>query len=395
MVSNTPGPQNPPEKPRVALVHDWLTGMRGGERCLEVFCRLLPGADLFTLFHFEGSVTPVIEDRPIHTSFLNRLPLLRKKYRALLPLFPWAVERLDLEPFDVVISLSHCVAKGVITRPDARHVCYCFTPVRYLWDMYDQYFPPERLNLITRSVVPAVASRFRAWDVKSSGRVNRFVAISEYVRERIRRCWDRDAEVIHPPVDLTRFSPSPERGDFFLMVSAFAPYKRVELAIEAFRRFGKPLKIVGAGQDEKRLRDLASPSVEFLGWRSDEEIADLYSRCRAFVFPGEEDFGITPLEAQAAGRPVIAFGRGGALETVVPDAGFPDPSPTPSPAEPPTGVLFPRQDVESLVAALEFFETRTDLFEDPAPMVANASRFSLDRFTERIRALLAEEGALA
>jgi glycosyltransferase involved in cell wall biosynthesis len=369
--------------------------MRGGERCLEVFCRLLPGADLFTLFHFEGSVSKVIEARPIHTSLLDRIPVLRKKYRALLPLFPWAVERLNLAPFDLVISLSHCVAKGVVKRPDARHVCYCFTPVRYLWDMYDQYFPPERLNAITRNLVPAVASRIRAWDVKSSSRVDRFVAISEYVRDRIRRCWDRDAEVIYPPVDLTRFSPTQERGDFFLMVSAFAPYKRVELAIEAFRRFGKPLKIVGAGQDEKRLRTLATPSVEFLGWRSDEEIADLYARCRAFIFPGEEDFGITPLEAQAAGRPVIAFGRGGALETVVPDPGFPDTPPGRSPSGPPTGVLFPRQDAGALTAALEYFETRADHFDDPAPMVDNASRFSLDRFTERIRALLVEEGVRA
>jgi len=379
---------------RVALVHDWLTGMRGGERCLEVFCELLPEAELFTLIHFPGSVSRTIEDRPIHTSFLNRIPILRKKYRALLPLYPFAVESLDLTGFDVVVSLSHCAAKGVLTRPDARHLCYCFTPMRYLWDMYPQYFPPEKLNVLTRVLVPAIVSWLRRWDVTSSKRPDRIVAISDYVRNRIRKVWKRESEVVYPPVDLGRFSPVSDRGDFFLMVSAFAPYKRLDIALEAFRKTGRQLKIVGTGQDEDRLRSEAPGNVEFLGWRSDEEIASLYARCRAFVFPGEEDFGITPLEAQAAGRPVIAFGRGGALETVVPDPAFHLPVGMDRPEGSPTGVFFPEQNASSLVEALGHFEAHEASFEDPSPMVAQARRFSLEVFRGHVRRLLEEEGAL-
>ncbi len=379
---------------RVALVHDWLTGMRGGERCLEAFCELLPDADLFTLVHFKGSVSPVIENRRIRTSFLDRLPVLRKKYRALLPLYPFAIESMDLTPYDVVVSLSHCVAKGVITRPDARHVCYCFTPVRYLWDMYHHYFPAERLGVLARRIVPATATFLRAWDVTSSRRVDRIIAISRYVKERIRKVWGREAEVLHPPVDMRRFSPAKERGDYFLMVTAFAPYKRVDLAIRAFKTLGLPLKIVGTGQEEARLRRAAPANVEFLGWKPDEEVASLYARARAFVFPGEEDFGITPLEAQASGRPVIAFARGGALETVVPDGDFSRPSGTDTAESPPTGVLFPEQTPASLASAVRHFDEREDRFDDPGPMVQNAKRFALERFRENIGNVLREEGAL-
>jgi glycosyltransferase involved in cell wall biosynthesis len=219
------------------------------------------------------------------------------------------------------------------------------------------------------------------------------VAISEHVRKRIRKYWGREAEVIHPPVDLSRFAPSRDRDGFYLMVTAFAPYKRVDLALDAFRKFGKPLKIVGSGQDEKRLRASAPANVEFLGWRSDEEIASLYSRCRAFVFPGEEDFGITPLEAQAAGRPVVALARGGAMETIVPHPGFFAPTDPAAPG-PPTGVLFPHETADSLLEALRWFEAHEAAFDDPAPLQANAARFSRDRFRRRIRALLKEEGAL-
>jgi glycosyltransferase involved in cell wall biosynthesis len=368
--------------------------MRGGERCLEVFCEMLPRAELFTLVHAKGSVSKVIEDRPVHASFVDRLPFGRKKYRTFLPLFPFAIESLDLTRFDVVVSLSHCVAKGVIPRPDARHVCYCFTPMRYVWDMYGHYFPPERLNALTRRVVPAVATWLRAWDAASASRADRIVAISEHVRKRVRKYWGRDSEVIYPPVDLSRFSPARDRGDFFLMVTAFAPYKRVDLALEAFRSFGRPLKIVGAGQDEKRLRAAAPPNVEFLGWQPDAEVAELYARCRAFVFPGEEDFGITPLEAQAAGRPVIALGRGGALETVIPDR-----EPSASHAPPsgegrPTGILYPEETAASLLEALRRFEASEKSFDDPAPMQANAARFSREIFRDRVRKLLEEEGAI-
>jgi glycosyltransferase involved in cell wall biosynthesis len=379
--------------PRVALVHDWLTGMRGGERCLEAFCELLPGADLFTLVHVRGSVSRAIEDRPIHASFVDRLPFARKKYRTFLPLFPFAIESFDLSRFDVVVSLSHCVAKGVIPRPDARHVCYCFTPMRYVWDMYPHYFPPQRLNVLTRRIVPAVATWLRAWDSASASRADRIVAISEHVKKRVRKYWGREADVIYPPVDLSRFEPSKDRGDFFLMVSAFAPYKRVDLALEAFRRLGRPLKIVGTGQDERRLRAAAPSNVEFLGWQSDADVAKLYARCRAFVFPGEEDFGITPLEAQAAGRPVIALARGGAVETIVPHPDFLA-LPGSRAAAPPTGVLYPHESADSLFEALRWFEAHEKAFDDPSPLQANAARFSLERFRAEIRRLLASEGAL-
>lgn len=380
---------------KVAIVHDWLTGMRGGERCLEVFCELLPHADLFTLVHFKGSVTSIIEQRKIHTSFLDRLPLVRKKYRALLPLMPSAIEHFNLQSYDRVFSLSHCVAKGVKTRPDARHVCYCFTPVRYVWDMYDQYFPRQSMNFLSRAVVPAVASYIRRWDVRTSGRPNRIIGISNHVRERIHRCWGRDAEVLYPPVDVSRFVSGKNRENFYLMVSAFAPYKRLDIALDAFGQLGLPLKVVGTGQDFERLRRQAPANVEFLGWRSDEDVARLYSKCRAFVFPGEEDFGITPLEAQAAGSPVIALARGGALETVIPHPDCCARTGLLDKAVAPTGVLFGEQTSGSLVEAIRFFEDRLADFSNPAPLRAQAERFSLDIFREAVADVLRQEGVLS
>ncbi|MHC5036413.1 MAG: glycosyltransferase, partial [Planctomycetota bacterium] len=258
--------------------------------------------------------------------------------------------------------------------------------------MYPQYFPSEKLNVITRRLIPAVATALRAWDVTSTRRVDRIIAISKYVQARIRRYWGRESEVIYPPVDLSRFSPSSERGDYFLMVTAFAPYKRVDLALKAFARLGWPLKIVGTGQDEGRLRKSAPPTVQFLGWLPDEEIAALYARCRAFLFPGEEDFGITPLEAQAAGRPVVAFGRGGAVETVVPHPDFHLPPKAEAPEGKPTGVFFARQNVDALVEALQTFKAHESSFDDPEPMVAAASRFSRERFLKEVKDLLASEG---
>lgn len=357
---------------RVALVHDWLTGMRGGERCLEVFCELFPRADLFTLVHVPGSVVPAIERRAVVTSFIQRLPFARRNYRSYLPLFTRAIERFDLSGYDRVISISHCVAKGARPPAGGDHLCYCLTPVRYAWDMKEAYF--GGLSGPKRWFVDAVLARLRRWDAATSDRVTRFFAISRYVGDRIRRYYGRGSEVVYPPVDCARFSVSREKGEFDLVVSALVPYKRVDLAVAAATRLKRRLLVVGTGPEEGRLRAIAGPSVEFLGWRSDAEIAGLYARCRAFLFPGEEDFGITPLEAMASGRPVVAFAKGGCLETVV---GPDDPS-----GRPPTGIFFGEQTVEALSAALERLEGAG---LSPAACRAQAERFDLPRFRDEIR----------
>jgi glycosyltransferase involved in cell wall biosynthesis len=364
----------------VALVHDWLTGMRGGERCLEVLCELYPDADLFTLLHVPGSVSPVIERRRIVTSFVQRLPGARHRYRHYLPVFPWAVQALDLRGYDLVVSTSHCVAKGARAPRGAVHVSYCFTPMRYVWDLYDDYFG-ARAGPLTRALMPPVAAALRRWDRVTSDRVHHFAAISRHVAARIERCYGRVADVIYPPVDVQRFEPGDgDEGEFYLVVSALVPYKRVDLAVAAATRRGARLLVVGSGPEERPLQAAAGPTVEFLGWRSDEEVARLYRRCRALLFPGVEDFGIVPLEAMAAGRPVIALAAGGACETVVGlDATD----------EPPTGVFFAGQSVDALADAMATFERQAHRFE-PKALRARAELFDRPRFKERLAGYLAE-----
>jgi glycosyltransferase involved in cell wall biosynthesis len=363
-------------KTRVALVHDWLTGMRGGERCLEVFAELFPDADLYTLLHVPGSVSPVIESRRIVTSFIQRMPRARERYRQYLPLFPAAVRGFDLRGYGLVLSSSHAVAKSVRAPAGALHVCYCFTPMRYVWDLYDDYFG-ARAGPAARLVMPPLAAWLRRWDRRTAAGVHHFVAISRFVADRIRRAYGRDADVIYPPVDVSRFRVDEAPGDFYLVVSALTPYKRADLAVEACNRLGRRLVVVGSGPEDRRLRALAGPTVELLGWRDDAQTAELYARCRALLFPPLEDFGITPLEAMAAGRPVIAFGEGGARETVIP----------PGEGEPPTGLFFARQTVEDLVDAIRRFEASAHQFE-PKALRRRAEAFDRPLFRERVHAYL-------
>ena len=304
--------------PKIALVHDWLTGMRGGERALEVLCERFPAAELFTLVHVPGSVSPAIERLPIHTSFVQHLPLVSRFYRHYLPLFPFAVERWDFTPFDFILSVSHCCVKSVIRPPTARHLCYCLTPMRYAWDQFDAYFGPERIGQLPSQLARRVMARLARWDRETSGRADRYVAISHYVAGRIRRYYNREATVVYPPVDTAYFHPdsvSPER--FALIVSALVPYKRIDLAMDACALAGVPLRVVGDGPERPVLERRAGRTTQLLGRLSDADVRDLYRRAAVVVLPGEEDFGIVPLEAQACGRPVVALGLGGARETVV------------------------------------------------------------------------------
>jgi len=352
---------------QIALVHDWLTGMRGGEKVLEVLCELFPDATLFTLVHQEGTCSPIIERMEIKTSFLQHVPFGQRQYRHFLPLFPLAVKSLDLRDFDLVISSSHAAAKSVYTRNDALHVCYCHTPMRYIWDQYEQYFGKDRASLPVRLAMGMVRGYLQRWDVETAKGVRHFIANSENVRERIQRIYERDASVIYPPVDCGKFSVSMHDDGYYLVVSALVPYKRIDIAIEAFNRLGERLIIVGTGSEEKKLRPMAKKNIEFTGWAGDDALQNYYGNCRALIFPGEEDFGIVPVEAMACGKPVIAFGKGGAVETVV---------------EGKTGLFFHEQKAESLEQKIKEFG---GMRFDAAAIRTHAETFSKERFRTELK----------
>jgi glycosyltransferase involved in cell wall biosynthesis len=358
----------------VALVHDWLTGMRGGEKVLEVLCELYPDADLYTLFHKPGSVSPLIERRRIRTSFVQHLPFAASRYRWYLPLFPLAVSGFGFRGYDLVISTSHCAVKAIQPPPHVPHICYCHSPMRYAWDQFDAYFGPDRVGpLASRFVYRPVMTALAHWDAATAPRVTRFVANSAYVADRIRRYYGRAATVVYPPVDTVFFQPGPPAAErHFLIVSALVPYKRIELAIDACALAGVPLRIAGDGPDRTRLEARATSPVTFLGPLTGDALRDEYRRAGAVLLPGEEDFGIVPVEALACGRPVVAYGRGGALETV--QDGI-------------TGALFGELNATSMAGALARVAATTF---DGARLHAHAERFSRDRHVEGMRSVIAD-----
>ncbi len=362
---------------KIALVHDWLTGMRGGEKVLEAICEIFPEADLYTLLYTHGSVSKIIADRKIFTSFLQKLPNIEKNYRFYLVFMPLIISQFDLSDYDLVISSNHCVAKGVKIGKNTLHICYCHTPMRYIWDMYEVYFGKNsKAGLLSKLAMKILRKPLQVWDVETSKYVTCFVANSENVKERIKRIYNRDSVVIYPPVDTDFYTlpQQPKRGNYYLVVSAFAPYKRIDIVIEAFKKLNFNLKIIGSGQQEKYIKYLAKgcKNIELLGWQSNEVIRYHYQNAKALIFPAEEDFGIVPVEAQACGCPVIAFRKGGALETVI---------------ENKTGIFFDDQTPQSIIEAVNNFENKINTFK-PEVLRENAIRFSKSNFIREFKNLI-------
>jgi glycosyltransferase involved in cell wall biosynthesis len=353
---------------KVAIIHYWLVGMRGGEKVVEALCEMYPQADIFTHVYVPEMVSDRIRQHRIIPTFINSLPRAARMYKAYLPLMPLALEQLDLRGYDLIISSESGPAKGIIAPSDAIHVCYCHTPMRYIWNMYHDY--RQSAGLVARNMMPLLTHYLRMWDVTSAARVDSFVANSATVAGRIHRYYGAPSVVIHPPVDTDAFSlaaPS-ELGDYFLMVGELVSYKRPDLAVRAFNDMKLKLVVIGGGEMLDEIRRLAGPTVKVLGSQPFDVLKQHYSRCRALIFPGEEDFGMVPVEAMASGRPVVAYGRGGAIETV---------------AKGLSGVFFEKQTVEDISAAVR---SLGDIEIDPEKIAAHARRFGRDQFFQKMRA---------
>lgn len=347
---------------RVAIVHYWLTGIRGGEKVIESLCRLYPQADIFTHCVAIDQLSPLLKNRNIYTTFINSLPFATRYYKYYLPLMPLALEQLDLREYDLIISSESGPAKGVIVHSSARHICYCHTPMRYLWDCYHTYL--ESKGIVTQTIIRLIFHYLRMWDVNSSVHPDIIIANSHTVAQRVQRCWGRSASVIYPPVELDVFEPISDIGDYYLCLGQLVEYKRIDLAIKVASETGRKLIIAGDGEAYTKLKQLAGPTVIFIGKISTEEKSKLLAGCRALLFPGEEDFGIVPVEAMASGRPVIAYSRGGALETVI---------------EGITGFFFHQQTSQALQAAIEYFEQHEDTIKSQQ-VIKHASKFSEAQF---------------
>jgi glycosyltransferase involved in cell wall biosynthesis len=353
---------------KVALAHDYLNQMGGAERVVLALHEMFPNAPLYTSIYDPQHIDAAFQSIDIRTSFMQKFPFVKKHHQPFLPFYPFAIEQLDLRGYDLVLSSSSAFAKGIITRPETMHICYCHTPMRWCWN-YDEYVEREHLGKISRAILPFFISGLRVWDQTSSMRVDHFIANSPVVADRIRKYYRREAVVIPPPVEVSRFTfdPTTRLEDYFLIVSRLMPYKRIDLAIEACNLLQLPLVIIGSGRDENRLKRLAGPTIRFMGRLSDREVLYYYAHCRAFILPGEEDFGITPLEAQASGRPVIAYAAGGSMASVIENV---------------TGTFFYKQTVESLVEVLASFNEQK---YDPQTIYNHALEFDQPRFKRRIQ----------
>lgn len=351
---------------KTALVHDWLNQIGGAEDVLETLVAQHPDAPIYTSLYWREKMPAHWEKWDIHTSFIDRLPMAHKRQQLYFPLYPLAFEQFDFSDYELVISNKSGFCHGIVSGPETLHVCYCLTPTRYVW-RYHQYAEQENLGRVTRAVLPPVIHYLRQWDRLAADRVDHFIAISEEVRQRIAKIYRRESTIIYPPVDTTRFEPSNRVDDYYLLVGRLVPYRRVDVLIEAFNRMERPLYIAGTGRDRERLEALAGPTIKFLGYVPDHDLPDLMARCRAFMFPGEEDFGIAPLQAMAAGRPVIAYAAGGALETVIPGV---------------SGDLFCEQTVDAIVDAVEAF----DPFSVSVSQVrAHAEQFDTSVFERKMK----------
>lgn len=358
--------------PRVAVVHYWLVGMRGGERVLERLLRLFPGADIFTHVYDPASVSEFIRSHRVHTSFIQKLPGSVRHYQKYLPLMPMALEELDFSGYDLVISSESGPAKGVLAPPDAFHLCYCHSPMRYLWDHYHPY--KAMSGRVARLAMPLLFHKLRQWDAASAQRPDRVVANSSFIARRIRKSWGREADVVHPPVEVGLFEPCDTPGDHYLWVGQMTPYKRADLVADAFTRLGLPLLMIGTGELAADIARRAGPNIRIVPRLDFAGLRQAYAHCRALVFPPEEDFGIVPVEANAAGRPVIAYGRGGVTDSIVPDE---------------TGIFFHEQSVDALVEAVERLERWLPHF-DPRAARTNAARFAPHVFDAKIAGIVAD-----
>jgi glycosyltransferase involved in cell wall biosynthesis len=379
---------------KTAIIHEWLTSVAGSEKVVEQMLNLYPDADLYCIVDFmESADRQFIKNRVLKTSLIQHLPFAKKKYRNYLPLMPFAVQRFDLSKYDLILSSSHAVAKGVRTRAAQLHICYCHTPMRYAWDLRDQYLKESGLDKgIKGAIAKNILNRLQAWDAASAARVDYFLANSYYIADRIKRAYNRESDVIYPPVDVDRFSLSEKKDEFYLAASRMVPYKKMDLIAEAFTSLSdKRLIIIGNGPDFDKVRKKAGKNISLLGYQPFQVLKEHMQRAKAFVFAAEEDFGIVPVEAQACGTPVIAFGRGGVTETVLPlrrdDCGMRNETNVA-----PTGVFFNEQTPQALREAVLLFEKNLTKF-DGQQIRKNAIRFSTERFKQEFKEFVAAKVA--